>query len=77
MDDDNHHTRGGLARSEIFSPERSERDRPEGGTRKLGRSSSRLRRCNLEIGDAVIPCAVLDTKQRVLTQSGVMKALGL
>jgi hypothetical protein len=31
---------------------------------------------DLKIGEAVIPCAVLDTKQRVLTQSGVMKALG-
>jgi hypothetical protein len=30
----------------------------------------------LRIGDALLPCAVLDTKQRVLTQSGVMKALG-
>ncbi len=30
----------------------------------------------LNIGDAQLPCAVLDTKQRVLTQSGVMKALG-
>ena len=31
----------------------------------------------LKIGDGIrIPCAVLDTKQRVLTQSGVMRALG-
>ncbi len=30
----------------------------------------------LKIGDAEIACAVLDTKQRVLTQSGVMRSLG-
>jgi P63C domain len=30
----------------------------------------------LKIGESLLPCAVLDTKQRVLTQSGVMQALG-
>jgi hypothetical protein len=30
----------------------------------------------LKLGDAVIPAAVLNDKRRVLTQSGVMKALG-
>jgi hypothetical protein len=30
----------------------------------------------LDVGDIVIPCAVLENGQRVLTQSGLMKALG-
>jgi hypothetical protein len=35
-----------------------------------------LRQSAIKIGDAEIPCAVLDNGERVLTQQGVLKAIG-
>ncbi len=74
--DNDHQRRGGFARSEILPPER----RSEIARRAAQASWAHLPRATdegvLKIGDPPIPCAVLDTKQRVLTQSGVMRALG-
>jgi hypothetical protein len=75
---DDYRKRGGKARAEKLSPERrSEIARLGGLSRHVDDGLPRaLDEGDLMIGGSVIPCAVLDTKQRVLTQSGVMKSLG-
>ncbi len=75
---DNYHRRGGNARAERLTPERrSEIARQGGFARRADDDLPRaLDEGVLQIGGLEIPCAVLVTKQRVLTQSGVMKALG-
>jgi hypothetical protein len=74
--DNDHHARGGLARSELLSPERRTEIARKAALASWADLPRALDEGDLKIGEAVIPCAVLDTKQRVLTQSGVMKALG-
>lgn len=78
MTDETPQQRGGRARAELLPPERRSAIARQGG---LARSQDDgLPRADdegvLRIGGSEIPCAVLETKQRVLTQSGVMRALG-
>lgn len=74
------HQRGGRVRAEILPPERrSEIARMGGLARRADESLPQaLDEGILKIGGTEIPCAVLNTEnnQRVLTQSGVMRALG-
>lgn len=76
MDDDSHHVRGGIARSQALTPEQRSEIARRGAASRWAELPRALDEGDLRIGDSVIPCAVLDTKQRVVTQSGVMKALG-
>lgn len=68
---------GGYARARVLTPERRKEIARMGGEAK---GSSDLPRAThegvLAIGKMSIPCAVLGTGQRVITQSGFMKALG-
>jgi hypothetical protein len=79
MSEEFHH-RGGRVRAEILPPERrSEIARMGGLARRLnGDLPKALDEGVLKIGGTEISCAVLDTenRQRVLTQSAVMRALG-
>jgi P63C domain len=73
--------KGGLARAKKLTPEqRSESARTAVEARWAKHGKSPLPRATheglLHVGDVVIPCAVLENGQRVLTQSGLMKALG-
>jgi hypothetical protein len=73
--------KGGLARAKKLTPEqRSESARVAVEARWAKEGKSPLPRATheglLHVGDVVIPCAVLENGQRVLTQSGLMKALG-
>jgi hypothetical protein len=76
MDDNDHRKRGGHVRSEILPPERRSEIARQGGVASWQHLPRATDEGFLKISDPPIPCAVLDTKQRVLTQSGVMKALG-
>ena len=74
-------SQGGKARAASLSPqERSEiaRTAVEARWAKAGKSMipKATNEGVLTIGDMEIPCAVLDDKRRVLTQSGFMLALG-
>lgn len=72
-----HFARGGQIRSEKLSPERRKEIARQGGLASWALLPRASDEGDLKIGDdAIIPCAVLETKQRVLTQSGVMRALG-
>ncbi|HVA94654.1 MAG TPA: P63C domain-containing protein, partial [Candidatus Dormibacteraeota bacterium] len=73
--------KGGLARAKALTPERrSEIARAAVQERWAKQGRTPLPRATHEgtlvIGEMVIPCAVLENGQRVLTQSGFMKALG-
>jgi len=73
--------KGGLARAKKLTPEqRSESARLAVEARWAKEGKVPLPRATheglLHVGDVVIPCAVLENGQRVLTQSGFMKALG-
>lgn len=76
MTDDNPRRRGGKKRSEILPPEKRSAIARQGGLSRWADLPQAIDEGDLKIGGASIPCAVLDTKARVLTQSGVMKALG-
>lgn len=76
MDNNEHQRRGGVARSEILPPERRSEIARQGGLASWRDLPYATDEGSLKISDPPIPCAVLNTKQRVLTQSGVMKALG-
>ena len=73
---EDHRSRGGKARAEILSPDRRAEIARKGGLASWEPLPYALDEGDLKIGGATIPCAVLNTKQRVLTQSGVMTALG-
>ena len=70
--------RGGQVRAERLSQERRIEIARMGGLARSGDDGlpRALDEGVLKINGAEIPCAVLENKQRVLTQSGVMKALG-
>ena len=70
-------SKGGLVRAEILPPERRSEIAKKGGEARWADLPWATHEADdLRIGEAVIPCAVLNDKRRVLTQSGVMKALG-
>jgi P63C domain len=74
---ENPSAKGGLARAEVLPPERrSEIGRMGAQARWADLPRATHEADDLRIGDAVIACAVLDDKRRVLTQSDVMRALG-
>jgi len=75
---DDYHQRGGLVRAERLPPERRIEIARLGGLARRADDGlpQALDEGTLKIGGAEIPCAVLETKQRVLTQSGVMTSLG-
>lgn len=73
--------KGGIERAKKLTPEqRKEIARKGGLARQAKRDTTHLPRTKREgvirIGDLEIPCAVLADDRRVLTQSGVMIALG-
>ena len=73
---DNPAKKGGMARKTKLSPERRSEIARRAAQASWAPLPQATHEANLEIGDAIIPCAVLDDKRRVLTQSGVMKAVG-
>ena len=70
--------RGGISRAKNLASERLSDIGKLGAAARWGNDGlpTSLDEGILKIGEAELPCAVLDTKQRVLTQSGVMVALG-
>jgi hypothetical protein len=69
--------KGGLIRAEILSPERRVEIAKKGAEARWANLPWATHEAeDLKVGEATIPCAVLNDKRRVLTQSGVMKALG-
>lgn len=73
--------KGGRARAKKLTPERRSeiaRSAVEARWAKEGRQPMprATHEGMLDVGDVSIPCAVLENGQRVLTQSGFMKALG-
>jgi len=84
MSDDSPQRKGGKARSEkLTKEERSEIARKGGLARSQQRQLPDLSTIpwavaegELKIGDKIIPCAVLENGKRVLTQQGVLLALG-
>jgi hypothetical protein len=84
MNNDSPQKKGGLARSEKLSQEERREIARKGG---LARGQSRqatdlsavpwaVAEGKLKIGDKIIDCAVLENGKRVLTQQGVLLALG-
>lgn len=73
-----YHKLGGQRRAEKLPAERRSEIARMGGMAR--RSDENLPRAldegTLKIGEKKIPCAVLEDKRRVLTQSGVMRSLG-
>ena len=74
--DESPQKRGGRSRSEKVPPERRIEIARQGGISRWVNLPRAVDEGELHIGEAIIPCAVLENKQRVLTQSGVMRALG-
>ena len=69
--------KGGFARAEVLPPARRSEIAQKAAIARWDDTVPRAtHEGTLEIGDIKIPCAVLETGQRVLTQSGFMKALG-
>lgn len=69
-------SKGGKARAEKLSPEERSRVAREAAQKRWADIPTSIHDGVLKIGDAEIPCDVLDDGRRVLTQSGVMRALG-
>lgn len=77
MEDVSPKARGGYARAEILTPsKRSEIAKQAALSRWNDVLPSATHQGTLQIGEMEIDCAVLDTGQRVITQSGFMRALG-
>ena len=69
--------KGGLVRAENLPPERRIEIAKQGADARWADLPWATHEAeDLQIGEAIIPCAVLNDKRRVLTQSGVMRALG-
>ena len=71
-----HTSKGGIARSEVVPAERRIEIARQGGKARWAELPYATHDGELKLGDAIIPSAVLNDKRRVLTQSGVMRALG-
>lgn len=69
--------RGGVARRDaLTSTQRKEIARRAAAARWQGNLPEATHEGAMRLGDVEIPCAVLSTGQRVITQSGFMRALG-
>jgi hypothetical protein len=69
--------KGGLRRAEVLEPARKSEIGRLGAEKRWGNNLPLSEDEGvLRIGEAEMPCAVLEDGRRVLTQSGVMKALG-
>lgn len=76
-DDNDFHARGGLARAErLTKEERTEIARKAARAKWDTNLPRATHEGDLQIGDASIPCAVLEDGRRVFTQSGFMRAIG-
>jgi hypothetical protein len=83
-DDDNPRRKGGRARAARLTPEQRREIARQGGRARSARYQApnpdaipwAVAEGTLTIGDAKIPCAVLDNGKRVLSQQGVLLALG-
>src|SRR5579872_2893782 len=76
-DELNFQSKGGIARAESLPPEkRSEIARKAAESRWSNVPQALTETKILRIGDADIPCAVLEDGRRVLTQEGVLHAIG-
>lgn len=73
---DNPAARGGNNRSVQLTPERRTEIARQGGKARWADLPWATHDGDLNIGEAIIPSAVLNDRRRVLTQSGVMKSLG-
>jgi P63C domain len=77
-DNENPQSKGGITRAQMLSPEqRSEIARNAAQSRwsaYVPKAATEIK--TLKIGDAEIPCAVLEDNRRVLTQEGVLHAIG-
>jgi hypothetical protein len=74
---ENFHAKGGKARAEKLTPgERSEIARKAARAKWDANLPQATHEGDIKIGEASIPCAVLEDGRRVLTQSGFMRALG-
>ena len=68
---------GGIARAKKLSPEERSKIAKKAASKRWGSDLPKATHEGaMKIGDIEISCAVLDSGQRVLTQSGFMKALG-
>jgi len=77
MDDVFGRAKGGKARAEVMTPtERTDAARKAAAARWAGPTISATHVGTLKIGDAEIPCAVLEDGTRLLTQAGFLGALG-
>jgi len=79
MDADNAEGRakGGIARAALLTPQqRSEIATKAASVRWGGEAEVALKSGKLQIGDLVIPCAVLGDKTRVLSERAITKAFG-
>src|SRR5438874_986093 len=79
MDEVTGRARGGLARAEVLSPEQRQEIARKAATARWGKELPFATHEGIitAMGDNVsISCAVLNTGQRVITQSGFMLALG-
>lgn len=78
MSDESIQSKGGVARAEILSPERRSAIARKAAQSRwsdyVPRAVTEIKL--LRIGDAEIPCAVLEDGRRVLTQEGVLQAIG-
>jgi hypothetical protein len=76
LDDATGRAKGGIARRDALSPERrTEIAREAAAARWDDKTPTATHRGKLHIGGTVIPCAVLDTGKRVVTENGITVAL--
>lgn len=77
--DDGHEgkAKGGFARAEILPPERRQEIARKAAEARWSKEMPRATyEGTIKLGDVEIACAVLDNGQRMITQSGFMRALG-
>lgn len=77
--EDSKQRKGGVARAKKLSPVDRSRIASEAATTRWAHSENlpaATHSGNVRIGEALIPCAVLNTGQRVLTEHGITTAMG-
>jgi P63C domain len=75
IDDVTGRAKGGAARAAKLTPEERSQIAKKGAAARWSMPKA-IREGSIKIGDLELPCAVLEDGRRVLTQSGVMLALG-